>query len=414
MGAIVPITNGVPGPAQTVSGVSFLIGVACTGTSGCVAVGSHYSESGSSSTGVIVPINNGAPSAVVPVAVNELDGVTCLPAKVGQSTTSCLTVGSTDSATGAVGVIVPTTIPNGVAGKVETVQGSGALGGVGCQSTARCVAVGRTAPAGPGAGTTGGVVVSVPLTGGPFKDADQGEVRADLPAAFENAKVTCTPVALGARGFDTGTLINGTRRSSRRILAVARVLTRSAATRVCRESVERLHFDDERYNDPPGFDFNQVVNPTPIAAVSMPRCKRWRGGARSVCLRLSRSERKWAQTAERVTSIDQALATTLARESSAVAANDLVAASFQDAHIPALEQQEKTALTALAAEGKAVARVLKSHHVAYRMNKTQSGNTIRAIERNLARKGITAAQLTELVGPGILAPRAVNVLTALT
>ena len=49
------ISNGTAGTAQAISGTGNLTGVACWGTTSCVAVGTD----GGGNNGVVVPINNG-------------------------------------------------------------------------------------------------------------------------------------------------------------------------------------------------------------------------------------------------------------------------------------------------------------------------------------------------------------------
>ncbi len=129
-GAVVPISNGVPGAPQLVTGTSGLTGVACSGPTTCVAVGS-----GTSQSPVVVPIVNGVVGTVqtVPASGGTLSGVACYNA------TSCVAVGLLSRQ----GLVVP--ITNGVAGTPQLIASiRSGLTAVSCYSATACVAVGST------------------------------------------------------------------------------------------------------------------------------------------------------------------------------------------------------------------------------------------------------------------------------
>jgi hypothetical protein len=95
-GLVVAITNGVPGPVQTVPSANTLVGVACPTAATCQAVGGAYGERGDSTGGLVVPIIKGTPGAgqtipsipsLLPLHGGQLDGVAC------PSTTTCIAVG---------------------------------------------------------------------------------------------------------------------------------------------------------------------------------------------------------------------------------------------------------------------------------------------------------------------------------
>jgi len=93
----VPITNGVPGPAETVPGADMLDGVGCANFATCLATG--YNTAGQ---GVVVPIIEG-----VPGAAQAVPGTTGLGAVSCPSTTYCEVVGGGASDGVAVSVTVP-------------------------------------------------------------------------------------------------------------------------------------------------------------------------------------------------------------------------------------------------------------------------------------------------------------------
>jgi sugar lactone lactonase YvrE/peptidoglycan/xylan/chitin deacetylase (PgdA/CDA1 family) len=166
--AVVPISNGVPGSVEPVAGASELAGVACSSVTACIAVGN------SPSGGLMVPIVNGAPGTPQPVpGTGSLFGVICA------SATSCIAVGRNSSGKG---VVVP--ITNGVVGTAQIVPGTwgnaGTLNEVACPSATTCVAVGGDSSSGPG--------VVVPITNG-----TPGSLQT-VPGTFTLTGVACTSV----------------------------------------------------------------------------------------------------------------------------------------------------------------------------------------------------------------------------
>jgi peptidoglycan/xylan/chitin deacetylase (PgdA/CDA1 family) len=173
---VVPITNGIPGSAQPVSGTTELAGVACASATTCVAVGNNSP----SNQAVVVPITNGAPGNAVAVpGALDLFGVACPTA------TTCLAVGRSPSDQG---VVVP--ISNGTPGSAQAAPGTwgaaGALDSVSCLTATTCVAVGGSSSSGPG--------VVVPITSG-----TPGSAQA-APGTFTLTGVSCLTATCEAVG----------------------------------------------------------------------------------------------------------------------------------------------------------------------------------------------------------------------
>jgi hypothetical protein len=149
-GALLPITNGVVGPLQVVPGTSVLYDFACSSATSCVATGFYYNgfpPDPFDITAVVVPITDGiaGPRQSVPGA-GVLSDVSC------PSATSCFATGRT---TDNHGVLVP--ITNGVPGPAQVVAGTDYLVDIACPSPSTCVAVGGS----PFGGSTGGFVVAI-------------------------------------------------------------------------------------------------------------------------------------------------------------------------------------------------------------------------------------------------------------
>lgn len=128
-----PITNGVPGAPQVVSGTTILNGVACTDATTCVAVGSN--RVGTVNRAVVVSIVDGVAGAVQTHSVAQgLNSVAC------SSATSCVAVGGQSFQ----GVVVP--ITNGTPGPAQLIATvRRGLTGVACYSPTVCLAVGTHA-----------------------------------------------------------------------------------------------------------------------------------------------------------------------------------------------------------------------------------------------------------------------------
>ncbi|HEX4960380.1 MAG TPA: choice-of-anchor P family protein [Thermoanaerobaculia bacterium] len=163
VGALVPITNGVVGPLQAVPGTFTLRDAACTSATSCVATGLYYNDGfppvNDEITAVVLPITDGIAGPPQSVAgAGVLSHVSC------PSATSCFATGRTGNATDNQGVLVP--ITNGVAGPAQVVAGTDYLVGIACPSPSRCVAVGGS-PSFTGNPIDGFVVAITDGTAGP-------------------------------------------------------------------------------------------------------------------------------------------------------------------------------------------------------------------------------------------------------
>jgi hypothetical protein len=191
------------------------------------------------------------------------------------------------------------------------------------------------------------------------------------------------------------------------------LLTIYATQPFCLATLERVAYDYRIVHDPPDHDYDKLANPAPVAQLKMPSCSRWSGSLHTFCTKLSGAEAAWTHGQQVATSVDQALETTVAREAAAFKAKDQSAVNLQDGHMPKLERGLRSALAASASAGKNVAALLRAHDIGYRMTKSQCRKIITALEKKLARTGITKAQLEQIVGAASLQPRAIDILKAL-
>jgi hypothetical protein len=113
--------------------------------------------------------------------------------------------------------------------------------------------------------------------------------------------------------------------------------------------------------------------------------------------------------AEQVAALEEALVTTTNRESTALTAHDNSAIALQSTTGQNLEAQELAALNAKNAAGKQAAGVLRSAGIRFQLTRKQSNATLKAVERTLAKQGISTSELTALGSPS-LKPAAANLL----
>lgn len=240
---------------------------------------------------------------------------------------------------------------------------------------------------------------------------DKRAARLDLDPALENAKFYCTPYALGLGGFGTGVLLLGSGVGGS--LAIAGSITASAAAPFCFATLKRVGADLKRYKDPPDGRIHEVAVPAAAKAPALASCpRRLRGKRKSFCEKLRTSESKWVQGADQAAAIDEALVTTTNRASAALAAGDRSAIALQGEAGKRLEGQEAGALAAKNAAGREVATILRGAGIRFRLSAKQSRATIAAVQRALAKQGVSASELASLGSPS-LKPGAADLLAGL-
>jgi len=132
------IVNGKATKTVTVTGSSYLYGVACETATTCLVVGERYGKSSGTSSGVFAVVNESASSATATKVKGAavLEGITCPTSNV------CLAVGTTKNSTNGLGIVVR--IVGGKVGAKKTAAGTDALAAISCGSAATCWATGTT------------------------------------------------------------------------------------------------------------------------------------------------------------------------------------------------------------------------------------------------------------------------------
>jgi hypothetical protein len=209
---IVPISGGVPGTGLEVmlpeaSGESYLRAVSCPSTGACVAVGTYGIDSNDYQEGVVVPIDDGVPGPATEVSVPS-NADTSTPS-VWVNSVSCWSAGScvaagqyqTDTSNGAVyPLIVPISGGGPATGVEVTLPGDAytdtsaqqsVLGSVSCLPSDSCVAVGSYVD------TSGGSQpLVVPISGAMPAAAGEVSLPANAAGGADDAglnDVSCAP-----------------------------------------------------------------------------------------------------------------------------------------------------------------------------------------------------------------------------
>jgi hypothetical protein len=262
-----------------------------------------------------------------------------------------------------------------------------------------------------GSGVPGGGSGSPP-TYGPELSTAKREVLRDLhEEAIPNAVHYCLPVAAGTLSVPFGLVLFGGGAGAG-ITVVAGGLTAATLNPYCQATIKRLIEDWKGYRDPPLSSIGVLARPASAAAVALPSCKRSRGRTLSLCKKLRSADSKMVAAAGRSAAVAEALNATISREHAAFEAHNAGAIAAQDANLKLLLGEQRGASAAERVAGRAVAKVLRSAGLRFRITRKQSAKVIAAAVRGAARQGVSAADLRS-VNPGALKPAAVNLLTDL-
>jgi hypothetical protein len=247
---------------------------------------------------------------------------------------------------------------------------------------------------------------SVPIAGSPASpappppptpdtDPRKHNAATDLGEAFEKAKVPCGAAALGSvaaasKGGALTTLVGDSSASGQVGDAGRAVL--SGWGPLCDAAIIRLEQDLRTAADPPAPDWHALAQPAKARrkkpAAGSPACK----GGKLTC-ELSPVQGGVVVAARRVASVDEAIETTISRETAALDAYDPATALLQSAHAAVLESEFRSALSGeTAAESKLVGDL---HRIGLRIDLSakQTAKGARLILARLAAKGISEAQL---------------------
>jgi hypothetical protein len=172
---------------------------------------------------------------------------------------------------------------------------------------------------------------------------------------------------------------------------------------------------EDAYNDPPLPNYAHVVRVARSgASLQLPSCAGAPAGARSFCERLRGAALAYADSLEATKGLAQALATTVGRESGAAKAGDKKALARQQRAARALVPKLRVAFANHKAAGVKLAAVLRSGRFAPRLTTTQAQQGIAIVLRDLAARGVSAAEVRTILGGKTLTPRPLDLLALLS
>ena len=165
--------------------------------------------------------------------------------------------------------------------------------------------------------------------------------------------------------------------------------------------------------DPPAPGYLTLANPPTRRPPALPSCHRFHAGAARYCKALRFNAIEMLDHGGVVAAIDEAMSTTIDRDTAAIDAGDYVAAEQQARHFEALRSSMSADLSAEASAGAQVAKLLRQAHINTTLSKAQSKRAIGWLEGKLDKAGFVTASISSLAG-GALTPRKVNALQGLT
>jgi hypothetical protein len=194
--------------------------------------------------------------------------------------------------------------------------------------------------------------------------------------------------------------------------AAADELGQTAARFEGNDANVRVINDYRIIKDPPRSDYNLLAKPAAAKPETLPSCARFHGRRSRYCKTLRAAETTLLTKAGQVAAIDEALDTTISRDTAAFDAGNYAAAEEQASHFESLHAQFEAALGEQGQAGARVAALLRAAHARGAASKRQVDKAIDAVEHELGRSGITRADLEPLAGSA-LEPQKANLLAML-
>jgi hypothetical protein len=165
--------------------------------------------------------------------------------------------------------------------------------------------------------------------------------------------------------------------------------------------------------DPPAPEYEALAEPSVGKPPLLPSCRRYRGrSVAAYCKALSAAATSLISQGSEVAASDEAMYTTISRDTAAIAAGAYGAAESQASHFGALRSQFEAALAAQGRAGASVAGLLRKAHVDGKLTKAQSAQAIKWLDGQLTTRGITPSEIDSLA-PTALVARRVSVFATL-
>jgi hypothetical protein len=234
---------------------------------------------------------------------------------------------------------------------------------------------------------------------GPNYRKAKEEARTDFAAhAAPEAMRYCLRDGRGLFAYGGGASISGS-------VAIAGVVATRLTRPFCHAALTRLGNDLRTLRDPPLPSIEVLAIPRPARASPAPPCGRHRGRLARFCEALSSAWIKLDTAAAKVAADATAIEATISRESAALEGGNQAAAGAQDAHLGVLLTEVNADRGAEHAAGAAVAAVLRSDHLLFRLDRRRSGKVIAAAIEQAGADGVARSDISSLAPRALKAAR---------
>jgi hypothetical protein len=194
---------------------------------------------------------------------------------------------------------------------------------------------------------------------------------------------------------------------------VAKQLVQTGSQLQGNDTIVRVVNDFRIEQDPPDPEYETLA---PVAAVkpkALRACHGLHRKAKRYCEKLRAVETSLLARSGETAAIDEAMYTTISRDTAAIDAGDYAAAEAQVSHFEALHSQFESALAGQGSDGEKLAALLREAHVKGTLTKAKSALAIKWLEGQLTKHAVTTAELRPLAG-STLTPKPVNIFNVLT
>ena len=243
---------------------------------------------------------------------------------------------------------------------------------------------------------------SPPSTPPPPKNTDPSKHDAalDIPDAIKDAEAPCAAAAIGSlAGASSGGLLTSTiggPSASQQVGDAGQALLSSWGP-LCDEAIKRIEQDWRTASDPPAADWHALARPAKVRAQGGQACRRLRGERKSLC-ELADAQGAVVVASRRVALVDEAIETTISRQTAALDAGEQGAASAQEANAVALQSEFDKDLDAETRAEATRTKDLRGLGVRIALTKRLKGKALHLLLGRLASAGIGEAELSTYAG----------------
>ncbi len=252
--------------------------------------------------------------------------------------------------------------------------------------------------------------ISTPPTSEPAPPSGVSQARreqlkqqagADLQPALEEAVAVHGLVdAASGVGYGVG------------LSVVAKQLGQTSSQLQGNNTIVRVINDFRILQDPPDPEYETLAPVPAVKPKALPSCHSLHGNAERYCKKLRAVETSLLARSDESAAIDEAMYTTISRDTAAIDADDYTAAETQASHFGALHAQFESTLAAQGSDGAKLAALLKEAHVKGTLTKPKAAVAIKWLDSQLAKHAITTAELSPLAGT-TLTPKPLNIFNVL-